>query len=350
LKTRAAVLYELNKPLVVEDIDVTPVGHGQVLVRVAYSGVCRSQLNEVKGNRGEDPFLPHTLGHEGSGIVEEIGHGVTKVKPGDHVVISWIAGNGLDVPIHNYYKKGDQVINSGAVSTFNEYAVVSENRLIPIISGMPMDIAALMGCCVPTGFGTVLNTPVARAGGSIAVFGVGSVGLCSVIAASSFGHFSKIIAVDVQKHKLDLATSLGATHVIDASCQDPVRRILEITKGLGVYCCVEASGVKEVIESAFRATYAKGLLVVAGNVISGELVKIDPFDLIKGKRIMGTWGGETNQDIDIPKYINLYLSGKLPLERLITHRYRLEEINDAFEALESGLAIKSLIEMERNET
>jgi S-(hydroxymethyl)glutathione dehydrogenase/alcohol dehydrogenase len=349
LKTRAAVLYELNKPLVVEDLDTTPLTHGQVLVKVAYSGVCRSQLNELKGNRGLDPYLPHTLGHEGSGIVEEIGPGVTKVKPGDHVVLSWIKGEGCDVPSNTYYK-GNQKVNSGAIATFNEYSVVSENRIIPLNPAMPLDIAALMGCCVPTGFGTVLNTSIGRGYGGIAVFGVGSVGLCSVMAANWLYPSSKIIAVDIQQHKLDLALSLGATHVVDSSRVDRVDEILEITGGKGVDYCIEASGVRKVMESAFRATSEKGLLVIVGNLRRGESIEIDPFDLIKGKRIIGTWGGETNPDIDIPRYVSLYLSGNLPLERLITHRYRLEEINGAFDALDKGVAIKSLIEMERNET
>lgn len=348
MKTKAAVLYELNKPLVVEEIDTTPLTHGQVLVKVAYSGVCRSQLNEVKGNRGEDPYLPHTLGHEGSGIVEEIGPGVTKVKPGDHVVLSWIKGLGCDRSSGTYIKE-DQFINTGAISTFNEYSVVSENRTIPIHPDMPLDVAALLGCCVPTGFGAVLKRSLPEEQTVIAVFGVGSVGLCSVMAASSLRKFAKIIAVDINKHKLDLALSFGATHVIDTS-QENLDSIFSITDGLGAFLSVEASGVKEVVESAYRYTHAKGLLVIAGNLKRGEKIQIDPFDLINGKGIVGTWGGETVTYIDIPGYVSLYLSGKIPLERLISHRYRLEEINDALEALDKGEAIKSLIEMERNET
>ena len=345
MKTKAAVLYKIGKPLVIEELQIPELHHGQVLVKVLYSGVCRSQLNEINGLKGEDKYLPHTLGHEGSGIVETVGPSVGKVKSGDHVVLTWIKGDGLDVPSAIYRRNNGAVVNSGALSTFMEHAVISENRLIAIPKKMPLREALLLGCAVPTGAGIVMNTLKAKEGDTIAILGVGGVGL-SAVMASSLMNATTIIAIDVLERKLEQARQLGATHLIDARQQDPLATILEITGGCGVDYAIEAAGQRETMETAFQAVRDNGgLCVLAGNLARGEKISIDPFALIKGKRIIGSWGGETNPDKDIPHYVKLYLSGKIKLGSLISHQYSLEAINDALAAFEAGETTRVLIEI-----
>lgn len=344
MKTIAAVLEQLNKPLKIRELTIPDLSPGQVLVEVAYSGVCRSQLLEVRGKRGEDKYLPHTLGHEGSGRVLEVGESVNKVKPGDHVVLSWIKGSGADVP-STVYQSPEGAINSGAISTFMYRTVTCENRVTPIPDNMPLREAALLGCAIPTGAGIVLNTAKVRPGSSVAVFGVGGIGMSAVLAAELV-HATTIIAVDVFDHKLEQARVVGATHVINARQQEPLATIQEITEGQGVDYAIEAAGQRETMETAFQVVRDNGgLCVLAGNLAHGECINLDPFDLIKGKRIVGTWGGESQPDRDIPLYVDLYLSGKLKLDGLITHTYRLDEINGVLEDSEQGKVGRALIDM-----
>jgi S-(hydroxymethyl)glutathione dehydrogenase/alcohol dehydrogenase len=344
MKTRAAILYEPGRPLQIEELTVPTLKPGQVLVEIAFSGVCHSQLLEVRGKRGPDRFLPHTLGHEGSGTVLEVSTGVTKIKPGDHVVLSWIKGSGADVP-STVYQSAEGPVNSGAISTFMHHTVTCENRVTPIPDAMPLREAALLGCAIPTGAGIVLNTAGVRPGNSVAVFGVGGIGLSAVLAADLV-HATTIIAVDVFDHKLEQAQQVGATHLINAGQQDPLANILEITSGRGVDYAIEAAGQRETMETAFKAVRDDdGLCVLAGNMPHGERISLDPMDLIRGKRIVGTWGGESRPDRDIPLYVDLYLAGKLKLDVLITHEYRLEDINEAFDDLEQGKVGRALIDM-----
>lgn len=342
MKTLAAVLYEINNPLEIEEITIPELKPGQVLVKVLYSGVCHTQLNEVHGLKGEDKFLPHTLGHEGSGIVEKIGSGVTKVKSGDHVVLTWIKGHGADVPSTSYKKCDGSVINSGSISTFLTKAIISENRLVKITDEMPLREAALLGCAIPTGAGIVMNTLKVKTGDTIAVYGVGGIGLSAVLAADMM-KCSKIIAVDIHEYKLRLAETLGATHIIKSTSRDVIASINEITNGIGVDYAIESAGVKEVMELAFTSITDSGTAVIAGNLKHGEKICINPFDLIKGKKILGTWGGETKPELDIPLYVNMYLSGKLRLDLLNTHQYELTEINQAFKDVENGKVSRALI-------
>ena len=342
--TEATVLFELAQPLRFMTLSIPDLKPGQVLIDVAYSGVCRSQLLEVRGKRGPDRFLPHTLGHEGSGTVLEVGDDVTKVKPGDRVVLSWLKGSGADV-LSTIYQSSEGQVNSGAISTFMRQTVTCENRVTPIPDAMPLREAPLLGCAIPTGAGIILNTAGVRPGSSVAVFGVGGIGLSAILAADLM-NATTIIAVDVFNHKLEQARQIGATHVINAHQQDPLATILEITGGSGVDYAIEAAGRRETMETAFQSVSDNGgLCVLAGNLPYGEHISLDPFDLIKGKRIIGTWGGETQPDRDIPMYVDLYLSGKLKLDGLITHIYCLDDINQALEDLENGKVGRALIDM-----
>lgn len=342
MKVKAAVLYEQLKPLKVEDLETPQLGKGQVLVKVLYSGVCQTQLNEFKGVKGPDRFLPHLLGHEASGIVEEIGPGVSVVSPGDYVVLSWIKGPGLEASSPQY-SLGDMKINSGAITTFSTFSVVSENRITKIPHDVPADVAALLGCAVPTGAGMVKNTLKAGPGSSIAVFGLGGVGLSAVLYASAVG-CQTIIGVDIKDQKLELARKLGATDVINSAKEPALREILGLT-GAGVDFAIESSGVKEVMELSFEAIKPGGTAVLAGNIRKGDKICLDPYGLINGKKILGTWGGETKPEEDIPFYAEQYLAGKLRLDRLITHVYQLEGINEALAELELGNVGRAVIRL-----
>ncbi|MCB4790669.1 MAG: zinc-binding dehydrogenase [Elusimicrobia bacterium] len=342
MKTKAAVLNELNKPLVIEELIIPELKEGQVLVKIKASGLCHSQLNEIKGNKGPDKFLPHTMGHEGAGIVEEIGRNIKKVKKGDHVVLTWIKGSGFDVPSAIYVTSDGIKVNSGAISTFTEYAVVSENRLVKIPEEVPFKDASLLGCAIPTGAGIIKNTVKLQPNHSLAVFGVGGIGSSAVLYAASIG-CSKIIAIDINDSKLEFAKRIGAKYTLNSKKEDVISKIKKFSDGKGVDYSVECSGVKEVMEMAFNSINNKGTTVIAGNLKHGERISINPFDLIVGKKIIGTWGGETYPDVDIPVYIELYLSKKLKLNELITNTYDLQNINTAFADLEQGKVQRAVI-------
>lgn len=342
--TKAAILSRINGPLEIDELIIPDLKRGQVLVKVNYSGVCHSQLNEIKGLKGEDKFLPHTLGHEGSGIVVETGPDVRKVKVNDPVVMTWIKGDGIEASSTQYRRPDNSVVNSGAISTFMEYALVSENRLVPVSEKMPLKEAALLGCAIPTGAGIAINTAGIKPGSSVAVFGIGGIGL-SVILAAKMNEAADIIAIDVYDRKLNLAREIGATHIINASTQDVLETLRMLMDGRGVDFAIESAGQREAMETAFKSVKENGgLCILAGNLPAGQHISIDPFDLIKGKRIVGTWGGETDPDKDIPNYADLFLTGKLNLSFFTSHIYSLFDINNSFDDLASGKINRALIE------
>ena len=343
---KAAILYELDRPLKIqEEIEVPDLRRGQVLVKLAYSGVCHSQLMESRGRRGEDRYLPHLLGHEGSGVVLATGEGVTKVRAGDKVILGWIRGEGLDATGIRY-RRGAETINAGAVTTFNDHAVVAENRCIALPLGVPMDVAVLFGCALPTGAGIVMNVLQPVRGSTIAVFGLGGIGLSALMACGLFD-CAKVIAIDVSQEKLALAREFGATHTVDASRSNAVDEVRKLTGGAGADYAVEAAGSARTIEQAFDAVRrGGGFCVFASHPAQGERVTLDPYEMICGKRIAGSWGGECHPDRDVPKLAELYRRGKLPLEKLISRRYRLDDINQALDDLERGLVLRPLIEID----
>lgn len=346
MQTEAAVLVELNEPLRQMTLELPELKPGQALVEIAYSGVCHSQLNEIRGRRGPDRYLPHTLGHEGAGVVQAVGPGVAKVTPGDRVVLTWIKGQGADVRSSGYRgDDGSTTINSGPLSTFMRHTITCENRLVSLPPDMPLREAALLGCAVPTGAGIVINSAAVQRGASLAVFGAGGIGLSAVLAARML-EASPLVAVDVVERKLAEAARLGATHTINAGQCDAVAAIRELTGGRGVDYAVEAAGRRETMEAAFRSVRDQGgLCVLAGNLPQGERISIDPFDLIRGKRIAGAWGGETQPDVDIPRYVEWFQQGRFPLAELISREYSLGEVNAALDDLEQGRVLRALVNM-----
>jgi S-(hydroxymethyl)glutathione dehydrogenase/alcohol dehydrogenase len=346
MKTPAAILVETGRPLIIDDIDIPRLAPGQALVEIAYSGVCHTQLLECRGYRGHDPFLPHCLGHEGSGVVQEVGPGVSKVKPGDRVILSWIKGTGANVAGTTYEWDGKRV-NSGAITTFSRFSVISENRLTALSGKTPMKEAALLGCAVATGIGAALNTAQAQPGQSVAVFGTGGVGLSAIAGPAIAGCFP-IIAVDLNPERLELAQKMGATHLVNPKLVDPVEEIRKICPG-GVDIAIEASGRPAVMRQALAAVRSQGgIAVVVGNAREGEELTINPKELNQGKQLRGTWGGDSLPDRDFPRYCRFVESGKLNLQPIVANSFRLEQINEALEALEQGAVGRPLIDMTLN--
>ena len=345
MKTEAAILVETGKPLNIVDLDIPQLNPGQVLVDIAFSGVCHTQVLECRGYRGEDKYLPHCLGHEGSGIVLETGKGVKKVKKNDRVILSWMKGSGADVPGTIYSWNGKQV-NSGAITTFSRKSVISENRLtlIPKEHKISMQEAATLGCAVPTGLGAVFNVAKPKPMQSIAVFGSGGIGLCSIAGAKIAG-CSPIIAVDIKDKKLELARQMGATHCINASKSEPVAEIKKICRN-GLDFAIESSGIPDVmLQSVLSVRNQGGAAVIVGNARFGETLHLDPRQLNMGKKILGTWGGDNSPDRDFARYSELISSGKIDVKPLMSKIYKLSEVNSAIDDLESGKSLRPLVGM-----
>ena len=329
--------------MVVEELYTSDLSHGQVLVKIFYSGVCRSQLMEARGLRGSDPWLPHLLGHEASGEVISIGDGVNKVKIGDKVILGWIKGDGIEADGAKYTNSTSQKINSGRVTTFSNYSVVSENRLVKLDDGVPLDVAVLFGCALPTGAGIVFNELKPLEDESIAVIGLGGIGLSALMALKEFNP-KVLIAIDISDEKLTMAKEFGATHLINSKTQNTSNEINKIIPN-GVDACVESGGQIETIELGISIIKKNGRIYFASHPEQGKFIKIDPFDLISGKKIFGSWGGGSNPDVDIPRLTKNFKSGAFPLYKLITNKYRLDQINEALSDLENGNVFRPLIEM-----
>lgn len=342
---RAAILTEQRAPLEIDDVQ-PPVSldFGQVRVRLAYSGICGSQLGEIDGVKGPDTHLPHLLGHEGSGEVLEIGTGVTHVRPGDRVVLHWMPGAGLESPVPKYLRRG-QCVNAGWVTTFNEEAVVSENRVTPLPKGIALEVAPLLGCAVTTGLGVVVNDARVRIGESVVVFGVGGVGLCAIQGAA-MASGNPVIAIDLLASRLNLASRLGATHTVNALTEDALHAARRILGPDGADVVIESTGDPRVIEVAYELTSPGGRTVLVGVPPREDLPRLFTLPLHFGKTLAGSKGGSTRPELDIPRYAALAKSGRLALEPLITNRYTLERVNDAIEDLRSGVvAGRCLIEI-----
>ena len=317
--------------------------YGQVLVNVHFSGVCASQVHEIDGLKGPDPFLPHLLGHEGSGTVLKVGEGVRFVKPGDHVVMHWRPGNGIQSanPIYDWDGK---TVNAGSVTTFNSRAVVSENRLTPIPTWFDLRLAPLLGCAVTTAFGAIGNDAQVKIGESIVIFGVGGVGLATVMAAR-LTTANPIIAIDLDQKKLDIALSLGATHVIDARQQDTENVLRSLLGDEGADVVIETTGVKTVIETAYNICSPIGRTVLVGVPDPKDPALIPTLPLHFGKKLIGSHGGSSKPHIDIPRIVRLVEQGKLDLSTIPLTERPLARINDAIADLRAGVPGRQLIRM-----
>ena len=347
--TRAAILVQQREALVVDDVSLPEaLDVGQVLVEVDYSGVCGSQLGEIAGVKGPDRWLPHLLGHEGGAVVMEVGPGVRHVAPGDHVVMHWRKGVGIDAAPASYRWNGsplpDLRLNAGCITTFQRHAVVSENRLTRIPNELPLDIAALFGCPVTTGLGVVENNAKLRFGESIVVWGAGGVGL-NIIQGAALVNAHPIVAVDLYDNRLDLARQLGATHTVKVNAGDPAAAV-HAALGGPADVVIDNTGRPDVIRVCYDLTAADGRTILVGVPRHDADATLHTLPLHFGKVLTGSHGGECDPPRDIPRYLRLVAAGRLDLAPLITHRYRLDEINTALEDLRSGaVAGRCVIEM-----
>ena len=331
---KAAILEQIDAPLSVREVELTELKFGQVLVKVLVSGLCGAQLHEIKGHKGNAKFLPHLMGHEGCGIVEEIGLGVTTVEPGDKVVMHWRPGSGIESPFPNYVLDG-KTISSGKVTTLNEYSIVSENRITKIPYDTPSVLAAMLGCSLTTALGIIDNECDLKFGESVGILGCGGVGL-NLIQAAKMKNASPIYAVDINQEMCDLSTEMGADVFANSI------RHLPTTMDV----IIDTSGVPEVISDAYDRLSPSGRLILVGQPTPGKSVElpnaVSMFDG-SGKSIRATQGGRTDPEKDIPRYIKLALSGSLDYESLHTDTFFLDEVNEAFDLLRSGNAGRIMI-------
>jgi len=348
MKTEAALLVQTGAPLVLAELEIPALRPGQVLVEIVFSGACGTQVMEWRGDKGEDKWLPHCLGHEGTGVVLEAGSAVTKVKSGDKVVLSWIKASGIEAGGAVYVWDGRKV-NAGGVTTFQRHAVVSENRLTPLPANLAMDVAVLLGCAAPTGMGAVYNVLKAQPGDTVAVFGTGGIGLNAVMAAALVGAMP-VIGIDPNPTRRALAKIYGATHVIDPSEADVLDEIRKIVPQ-GVDLAVEASGVPDAMAQAVNATRPQGgRAVVIGNARHGAALTLNPAIFNQGKSLLGTWGGDSVPDRDYGRFARLLGSGRFPVRNLLSKPYALEAADQALQDLAAGTIGRPLIDMSLRRT
>ena len=343
MKIKAAVLERIGA-LTIREVESESLLPGQVLVKVLYSGICRSQLMEVRGMRGEDRWIPHLLGHEGAGTVIAIGQNVSKVDIGDDIILTWIRADGLEAPGATYSSSIGR-LNSGPVTTFSNYTVVSENRLIKKPSGLPFDEAVLYGCALLTGGGLVINEIPTDRDTCILVLGLGGVGLSALLTLIALG-YKNVIAADSSRSKINFAEKLPIICTLDPTDTKFEGQIRGIAPD-GVDVCIEAVGRTDTIELGFRLVKkGGGKLVFASHPPSGDLIRIDPYDLISGKSIYGTWGGASHPDAVVPFLVELLDPWREYSKTLIAKQYCLEEINIALDDLEAARTFRPLIAMD----
>jgi S-(hydroxymethyl)glutathione dehydrogenase / alcohol dehydrogenase len=344
---KAAVLVQQNAPLVVKEFDVhDPTGH-QVLVRISVSGICGAQINEIRGIKGPDAFLPHLLGHEGSGVVEKIGNLVTKVAPGDRVVLHWRKGAGGAGPLPRYRSADGYSAGGGYVTSLASRALVAENRVTRIDGHIPFDIASLFGCGISTGYGIVQNELKLKPGETLAVIGSGGVGM-NVIRAAWLAGASAVVAVDrVSGTKEALTRAMGASDYVRLDLPEHLPVALRERCPKGFDAIVDTTGDVRLMQEAFKALAKGGTLMLVGQPRAGANLVIEPaLDLFTGKRVRVSEGGAFQPDRDIAKLQGMYRQDPTAMRNIITHTYQLNQINEAISTVESGLCGRVVIDME----
>lgn len=357
---KAAVLREVGQPLQIEKVQISKPGPREVLVRTVATGVCHSDLHMIEGHYRTP--VPIVLGHEAAGIVEQVGGDVRTVKPGDHVItcISAFCGHcepcltghmslcgsadaEREAGAESRLSDGEASVlyQMGNLGAFAEYMLIPENTCTPIRKDMPLDRAALIGCAVTTGIGAVVNTANVRPGETVAVIGCGGIGLSAINGALIAGA-GRIIAIDTQASKLALAKQFGATDIIDSSAGDPVKQVKELTRG-GVHYSFEAVGLKITAEQAFKMVRAGGTATIIGMIPPSVKLELRGSDFLDERRIQGSRMGSNRFPVDMPRFVDFYMQGRLHLDQLISQRIKLEGINTAFEELKGGALARSVI-------
>jgi len=372
MKTKAAVLNEMglprpyaqSRPLSIVEIDLDPPGPGEVLVRMRAAGLCHSDLSVINGDRPRP--LPMVIGHEGAGEVAEVGAGVRDLKPGDHVVAAFVPCCGTCEPCTGgrpylcepgfkantagvllsgarRMHAGAQLINHHlGVSAYADYSIMVRQSLVKVEIGLSFDEAAVFGCAVMTGVGAVTNTVHPASGSSIAVVGLGGVGLAALLGARTIDG-ATIVACDISDEKLALARELGATHTVNASAADAVERVKDLTRG-GVHYAFEMAGSVKAMELAYKITRRGGTTVTAGLPNPQHLFSIPQVGLVAEERtVKGSYLGSCDPARDIPRYVGMYRAGKLPIDRLLSERLPLEDINSGFDRLADGKTVRQIV-------
>jgi Zn-dependent alcohol dehydrogenase len=333
---KAVLLEKIDSPLAVKEVGLTELKVGQVLVKVLVSGLCGAQLHEIRGYKGNAKFLPHLMGHEGCGIVEEVGPGVTTVKVGDKVVMHWRPGSGIEAPFPSYILDG-KTISSGKVTTLSEYSIVSENRLTTVPQDTPPELCAILGCALTTAMGIIDNEVDLKFGESVAVIGCGGVGL-NLIQAASLKSACSIYAIDSNLTKKTLCFTAGASMFTNS--------INNVDENIDVI--IDTTGIPEVITEAISKLSGNGRMILVGQPAPGKMVEVmNAVNLFNGigQSIKATQGGKTNPQEDIPRYVKMHKEGILDISQFVTHRFKLDQINDAFDLLKSGDAGRIIIEI-----
>jgi len=344
MKFTAAILMESGQSLVLDEIEtVGELQPGQVFVQLQYSGICGAQINEIDAAKGPDKFLPHLLGHEGSGIVIESGPGVTTVKEGDHVVLHWRPSSGIQSQTPGYRLNG-QTVNAGWVTTFNTHAIISENRLTVIPDDFDLQLAPLFGCAITTAFGVINNDAQVKVGQSVVVFGVGGVGL-NIIQAASMVSAHPIVGVDLLSSKLEMGAEYGQTHGFVGNDPQLDETIRDVVGRKGADVVIETTGHARVIETAYELTHPDGKTILVGVPRKGDNISIYSLPLHFNKVLTGSHGGDAIPDQDIPRYIKLFEAGKMSLDGLVTHQFPLSRINEALNLFRSGEAGRIIINL-----
>jgi S-(hydroxymethyl)glutathione dehydrogenase/alcohol dehydrogenase len=357
---KAAVFHAANQPLTIEDVEIDKPKRREVLLRTAYAGLCHSDLHFMEGLY---PYpTPAVLGHEGAAVVEAVGEDVTYVKPGDHVItcLSVFCGEceqcttGHTVLCDNpevkllpgaarrLKWKGEVLNQAFNLSCFAEQMLVHEHAIVKINSEIPLDRAALVGCGVMTGVGAVFNTARVEAGATVAVLGCGGIGLSAINGAAIAGA-ERIIAIDTNSSKLDIAKQMGATHTINASNVDPVAAVKDLTEGKGVPYSFEAIGLKATAEQSFQMLRPGGTATIIGMIPFGTKIELHGADFLRERKIQGSSMGSNHFRVDMPRLLELWRQGRLKLDHLISGQIKLAEINEGFAKLKSGAPVRNLI-------
>lgn len=336
---KAAVLREINKPLSLETLEVPKLNEGQVLVKLCYSGVCRSQIMELEGKRGVDKWIPHLLGHEGAGNVVAIGTAVSKVQITDRVGVSWLKTKGKDAPVPVYRSKTfSDFVNTGKVTTFSEYTIVPEGRVFKLPGNISTLEGVLFGCAIPTGAGMVLNECEPSTNNELLVYGLGGIGMSSLITLKALG-CEKISVADIDDHKLQNAASLGVDKLFNLAKKEDQNEISKMRFDV-IY---EAAGTTQGIEDCFEMLKDEGTLIFASHPETGKKISLDPHELIKGKIIKGSWGGASDPALLIEKFSEMRKYKEIDLSLFTKNLYPLSEINNALSDLKKGKVLRPII-------
>ena len=330
---KAAILNQINQPLTIEDVGLTDLKFGQVLVKIKVSGICGAQLQEIAGLKGNAKFVPHLLGHEGCGIVEDIGVGVSRVKRGDKVILHWKKGEGIEAPFPEYILNNKK-ISSGKITTLSEYSIVSENRMTVVSEDVPDELCALLGCGLSTALGVVNYDANIKFGESVLVIGCGGVGLNIIMCAEMTGA-GKIYGVDITLDKKQIVEQFGAIFI---STDKDIKEKID--------CIIDTTGNMTVVSGYLPLLSARGRCIIVSQPSNNNNIQIiNPANFFagNGQIIRTTQGGNINPTEDLPRYVSLYKKGIINIDKLITHRIKLEDVNEGISLMKDGKAGRIMV-------